>query len=136
MEIFSHVNWLHVLVATIGYFMLGAIWYSALFQKPWLRYHKIIPDEMEKKSAGAIMAFSFILFFIITLGLAVLVSALGLRGAVPGIKLGLLTGVCFSAMALSISYLYVQKPLGLVLIDGGYHICGQIIAAIILCVWQ
>ena len=36
MYIFSYINWLHVLVAAIAYFALGAIWYSFLFQKPWV----------------------------------------------------------------------------------------------------
>ena len=34
--IFSNINWLAVLVATIAYFMLGAVWYSkALFGAKW-----------------------------------------------------------------------------------------------------
>lgn len=135
--IFSQLPWLQILVATVAYFSLGAIWYSFLFQKQWIAYHGIdMSNPDAKKGAGGVMAFSFVLFFIATTGLAILVERLNLSGALSGIKLGLFTGFFFSMMALSITYLYLQRPLGLHLIDGLYHVTGQAIAALILCVWQ
>lgn len=135
--IFSNINWLHVLVAAIAYFALGAIWYSFLFNKKWIAYHNIDVNQADaKKGAGAIMFGSFILMFIATIGLAIIVSRLQLNQFSSGVKWGLLTGVCFSATAISISYLYVKKPSGLHLIDGSYHIVGQIIAAVILSCWH
>ena len=135
--IFSQLPWLHILVAAVAYFLLGAIWYSFLFQKQWIAYHGIDMSNPEaKKGAGGVMAFSFVLFFIATTGLAILIERLNLSGALSGIKLGLFTGFFFSMMALSITYLYLQRPFGLHLIDGLYHITGQAIAALILCVWQ
>jgi len=134
---FSNLNWLHILVAAIAYFALGAIWYSGLFGKKWVAYQNIdMNDPNAKKGAGAIMFGSFVLMFITTIGLAILINRLQLNLAISGVKTGLLTGVCFSAMAISISYLYVKRPAGLHLIDGLYHIAGQIIAAVILCVWR
>ena len=53
-----------------------------------------------------------------------------------GVKWRLLTGACFSATAISVSYLYVKKPWGLQVIDGLYQIIGQMIAAAILCSWH
>ncbi len=133
----SDLNWLHVLVAALAYFALGAIWYSALFQKKWIAYHGInVNDPEMKKGSGMIMLMSFILMFVATTGLAIIVNRLQLDNAVSGIKWGLLTGVCFSAMAISITYLYVKKPAGLHFIDGLYHVVGQMIAAVILCVWR
>ena len=133
----SNLNWLHILVATIAYFGLGAIWYSFLFQKKWIAYQNIdMSNPDAKKGAGMIMFFSFIWMFIATTALAIIVNRLNLDNAVSGIKWGLLTGVCFSAMAISVTYLYVQKPAGLHFIDGLYHVVGQVIAAVILCVWR
>ena len=134
---FSELNWLHILVAAIAYFLLGAIWYSPLFGKRWIAYQKIDMNVPEaKKGAATIMVFSFIIMFLTTIGLAVLVFRLELEEAMSGIKLGLFTGRLFSAAAISISYLYVKKPLGLHLIDGLYHVLGQVIAAVILCIWR
>ncbi len=39
-EILKDINWIAVLVGAIGYFMLGAIWYSFLFQKKMDRVHR------------------------------------------------------------------------------------------------
>src|SRR5215212_71256 len=133
----SDLNWLHILVAAIAYFALGAIWYSALFGKTWVAYQNInMNDPNAKKGTGAIMFGSFIWMFVTCIGLAIIVYRLHLDNAISGVKWGLLTGVCFSAAAISISYLYVKKPAGLHLIDCLYHVVGQIIAAVILCVWR
>jgi hypothetical protein len=134
---FSDINWLHVLVATIAYYALGAIWYSFLFQKKWVAYQGIDMNNPDaKKGVGGVMAMAFVLFFIVTLGLALLIARIDpMGGVMSGVKIGLLTGVCFSAMVLSITYLYTMKPMGLHLIDGLFHVVGQVIAAVILCAW-
>ena len=136
-SLLTDINWLAVAVAAIAYFALGAVWYSALFGKQWVAYHGInMQDPDAKKGVGAIMASSFLLMFVAVICIAILVERLQLYQAISGVKLGLLTGIGFAVTSISISYLYVKKPLGLHLIDGLYHVIGNIIAAIILCVWQ
>jgi Protein of unknown function (DUF1761) len=138
MYVFSYINWLHVLVAAIAYFALGALWYSLLFQKQWIRYHGIDMNNPDgRKGVGAVMFMSFILTFLITVGLEIFIYRAAITGGVlSGIKLGLTTGLLFSATAISITYLFLKKPAGLHFIDGLYHVVGQIIAAVILCAWQ
>jgi hypothetical protein len=136
---FSHINWLAVAVAAAVYFMLGAIWYSkALFGNQWIKSTGIDMNNPEaKKGVGGVMVFTFVLEFIVCIGLAILVYRLGLvDGFMSGIKLGLLTGICFSGVAIAVSYLYQQKPGILSFIDGGYHLLGTIVASIILVLWQ
>ena len=59
--ILSDLPWLQILVATIAYFAMGAIWYSFLFQKKWIKYQNIDMNNPDaKKGTGAIMAFSFV----------------------------------------------------------------------------
>ena len=57
---------------------------------------------------------------------------MALTEVVSGIKWGAFTGLLFSATAISITYLYIKKPLGLHLIDGFYHVLGQAIAGAIV----
>jgi hypothetical protein len=135
---FSHLNWLHIVVAAVGYFMLGALWYSKiLFANTWIKSTGIdMSNPNAKKGVGGIMAFTFILEFFVTVGLAILIYRLSLSGLMSGVKLGLFTGILFSGIGISISYLYQMKPTVLSIIDGGYHTVGQIIAAVILCMWQ
>jgi hypothetical protein len=136
-SIFAQINWLAVLVATIAWFLIGAIWYSTLFQKQWVAYHNInITDPELKKGTGMIFFISFVLMFVAVMGMAILIEMMGITSFKGGLKLGLLTGVCFSMTAISITYLYLKKPLGLHFIDGLYHLVGMVIAGIILSQWQ
>ena len=137
-EFFSNLSWLHILVATVAYYIIGAIWYSFLFQKQWVRFHGIDTSNPDaKKGAGMIMFLGFIWTIIIVIGLSILINKMELvGGVVSGVKLGLTTGVCFSAVVISMTYLYLKKPFGLHVIDGLFHVVGQIVAAIILLVWK
>jgi hypothetical protein len=136
-QTFSSLNWLHILVATIAYFFLGAIWYSALFTKQWIALHKIdvnAPDA--KKGVAVIMIGGFLLTILIVAGIAFLQPHLAVTTFAGGVKLGALVSVCFSATSLAMNYLYLKKPLGLYVIDCGYHIAGCCIAGAILGTWH
>ena len=134
---FNDINWIAVLCGALGYFALGAIWYSkVLFVKSWLALLKIDPKNPgATKGMAALMIGSFVLMFLTALGIAILRSRLDITGLMSGVKLGLVTGLCFGATAISISYLYEKRPSGLHFINGGYTIVGNIIAAIIICSW-
>jgi hypothetical protein len=114
---FSHFNWLAIGVAAVAYFMLGALWYSLLFKNTWIRSSGVnMNDPNAKKGAGGIMFLTLIMEFVACFGLAILVARLGLGDNIlSGVKLGLMTGVCFSAVAVTISYMYQMKPKALLL---------------------
>ena len=133
-----HINWMATLVGAIGYFALGALWYSFLFQKQWIKYTGITMsnDPNAKKGIGAIMFGSFIMMFICSIAIAILVSRIGLHSWLSGLKLGLLTGLCFAFTSMAINMLYEMKPVGLYFINGGYQLLGNIIAAVIICSWR
>ena len=135
---FSEINWLATLLGGLGYFMLGALWYSKLlFANSWIGYTKIdMNDPNAKKGVGAIMFSSLLLMMLTAFGISVLKERLGLSGWMSGIKLGALTGACFGATAISISYLYEKRPFGLHCINGLYTFFGNIIAAVIICSWD
>jgi hypothetical protein len=136
-EVFQHINWLAVLVAGLAYFFLGALWYTALFGKKWQSYNSTLMSQTNaKKGATGIMLLSFILMLVCALGLSLIVTRLNLTGWRVGLKLGILTGVFFGATAISISYVYEKKPLGLHFINGLYTVCGNSIAAIIVACWK
>ena len=133
-----HINWIAVLVGAIGYFALGALWYSFLFQKQWIKYTGVSMsnDPNAKKGIGIIMFGSFIMMFICSTAIAILVSRIGLSGWMSGLKVGLLTGICFAFTSMAINMLYEMKPVGLYFINGGYQLLGNIIAAVVICLWR
>ena len=137
-EFLSHINWIAVLVATIAYFLLGALWYSVLFGKKWAQLVKLDMSNPDmKKGMGGMMISTFVLTLIICFGLEVLVVKFNFVQEVSyGIKIGLLTGLAFATTAVSIHYIYENKPTNLYLINNGYHVLGHVIAASILVLWR
>ncbi|MBL0146665.1 MAG: DUF1761 domain-containing protein [Chitinophagaceae bacterium] len=137
-NLFDYINWIAVLVAALAYFALGALWYSKiLFAPKWIAYLKIdVNDPEAKKGMGMMFGGSFLMMFIISLAIAILAGRLDLSGWMSGLKLGAFIAVCFCITSTAINYLYEKKPLGLLLINGGYQLVGSIIAGIIICSWQ
>jgi hypothetical protein len=137
--VFSDINWLALLVAAIAYFMLGALWFSkGLFGARWAGYVKLdMNDPNLKKGVAQLMLGSFVLMVVACFGLAVIIARINPpMDIMSGIKIGLLTGICFAVTSVSITYLYEVKPMGLHVITGGYHLVGLLIASIILVMWR
>src|SRR5450432_2523556 len=107
-EIFNHINWLSVLVGGLAYFFLGALWYSpVLFSKKWQSYNaSLLNNPNAKKGVAGIMILSAVLMMVCALGLALIATRFGIFGWTGGLKLGIITGVCFAATAVHISYVY------------------------------
>ena len=136
---FSHLNWWAILVAAVAYFILGAAWYSkALFGTKWAQLIKLDMNNPDlRKGMGKMMVSTFTLIFIVCFGLSVLIHMINFEDNLfYGIKLGLLTGFAFAATAVSINYVYENKPSNLYLINNGYHVTGHVLAAIILVLWR
>jgi hypothetical protein len=137
--IFSHLNWWAILVATVAYFILGALWYSkALFGTKWAGLIKLDMNNPNlKKGMGKMMASTFALILIVCFGLSVVIHMVNFEdNYLYGIKLGLLTGLAFASTAVSINYVYENKPTNLYLINCGYHVIGHVLAATILVMWR
>jgi len=138
-EFLNELNWIAILCGALGYFALGALWYSKLlFANKWIELTKVdVSDPNAKKGMGLLMFMSFIWMFITSFGIAVLRERVGdISGWMGGVKLGAVTGLCFGISAISISYLYEKRPAGLYWINGGYTLLGNIIAAVIVCSWH
>ncbi len=134
----NNLNWLAIFCGALGYFALGALWYSKiLFANKWIEFTKVdVNDPNAKKGMGLLMAMSFVWMFIAAIGIAILRDRIGdISGWMGGVKLGTFTGLFFGASALSISYLYEKRPAGLYWINAGYTVVGNIVAAIIICSW-
>jgi len=138
-EIFSQINWWAILVASLAYFVLGALWYSkALFGGKWAKLMNLDMNNPDlRKGMGGMMFSTFVLILIVCFGLAVIIHMIKFGDDyLYGIKLGLLTGFAFATTAVSINYVYERKPTNLYLITNGYHIVGHVIAATILVLWR
>ena len=115
------LNWLAIIVAAVSAFVLGGIWYGPLFGKKWMA-HVGITEQMIEESKG-MMPKVYGLAFLLNL-LAVIAFAFFLGNDIDlqtGALYGFTAGLFWVAASFGISYLFEGRPLGLWLINGGYH---------------
>lgn len=114
------LNWIAVVTAAVSAFLLGGIWYSpVLFANPWMRLAGVTAEQAKSGNMALIFGGTFVLSLIAA---AVFGLFLGPNPALPfALGAGVSAGLCWVAASLGINYLFEQKPLGLFLINGGYH---------------
>ena len=119
------VNWLAVVVATLAFFAVGAIWYTALFGKIWQREVGLSDEQLTGgRNMMLIMGTCFVLEFIVCLTVGHMFDFLAPSDrAKMMIAVGLALGVM--APAIGINYLYQRKSLKLFLVDAGHFIVGM-----------
>ena len=129
-----HVNWLAVLAAAVASFVLGGIWYSALFAKAWQAAAGLSDEQVAGGNRALIFGGAF--------GLALIASAVfGLfLGPDPAPRLavgaGFAAGLCWVTASFGINYLFERKSLKLFAINGGYHTLQFTLIGAILGFWH
>lgn len=107
------INYWAVLVAALSAFVIGGLWYSVLFAKPWMVENGYTEEKLKNSNMAVIFGGSFILSLIISF---VLVMFLGPeRDAIFGATAGLMAGLFWVATAMGITYLFERKSLKLYL---------------------
>jgi len=135
----STINYLAVVVGAIAFWALGALWYSpVLFSKRWQKEVGITDESIKKANMPLIYILSFVLMFVMVLGMAFILSGYTPEEItwVSGLCLGALIAVCFLATTMGVNYLYQRRSVTLWFIDGIYMLIGMGIAGIILGIWR
>ncbi len=113
------VNWLAVVAAALASFVLGGLWYSALFAKAWQGLVGMTDERMKSGNKALTFGGAFVLSFIAA---AVFAMFLGPKVTVGfGAAAGFAAGLCWVGASFGINDLFEQRPLRLTLINGGYH---------------
>jgi hypothetical protein len=113
------INWLAVFAAAASSFVLGGLWYSALFAKQWQTAAGLTDEQIKNGNMGLIFGGSFVLSLIASASFAVFLGAD--VNAMTGALYGLTAGLCWVAASFGMNYLFERKNLPLFLINGGYH---------------
>lgn len=134
-DLLFSLNWFSIIVATVVYFILGALWYSpVLFGNTWMKLRNLDPETMEQPNP-IIYLYSFILQFIGVASLALFISGLGVEGAGNGAIIGFGTGAGFVFTLAGTTGIFTEVPIKLHFLDNGYHVVGLILAGLILGLW-
>lgn len=136
-QTFLHqTNYLAILVSTVVYFGIGALWYSpVLFQKAWVQ-NVGRTDEQLRGGSKIVFLYTFIALFVICFVTSFIVWILGTSNCVPAIKVGLFISLGYTSTVIAINNWYGQRSAKLTLIDAGYHVAGIVFATIIMAVWK
>lgn len=115
------MGYLEPILGALGAFVLGFLWYTALFGKAWQKETGITDEEAEQGMAMThglaflmMVIMSFAVNFII--GMHQPEEQTMMHGAFHG----LMAGLMYAIPAMTIHYLYQKKSLKLWLIDASY----------------
>ena len=137
---YGDMNWLAVFCAGLAYWLLGAIWYSAIFSKMWrsaVEEHGVKVCQPNQGGMGIKLIVTLVCNLIAALVLARVIHQVGHHmDSLRGLKIGAGVGLGFCATALTMTYVWPSPPRRLWAIDTGYHIVGCTIMGAILAVWR
>ena len=119
------MNWLAVLLGTIVFFAIGAVWYSALFARPWQREVGLSDAQLKGgRNMMAVMGTCFLLELVVVTMLGHLFARIQ-PGDHAKMMMAVGFGLAIMAPAVGINYLYQRKSLKLFLIDAGHFVVGM-----------
>lgn len=136
----AHLNYVSVLVVAAVGFVLGWLWYSALFGKAWMAEKKITPEMVEAAKAKGGMGANFVKSFVFTLlgtfGLAVVMHAHGVPNWKHGAAVGLFVGLFLPVMRYLNGAVWDNQTCKLQAINAGHEIVLFTLQGAILGLWH
>ena len=136
---YPFINVWAVLVGTLAFWVLGALWYSpVLFGKIWQKEVDFKEEGIKKANMAMVFGLSFLLMLFMVWALNFVINSHKPEevSMLKGLHYGAFTGFFFSMMTMGVNYLYQRRSLKLWLIDGCYMVIGLGIAGAILGAWR
>jgi hypothetical protein len=128
-------NYLAVVVAAIAYFVLGALWYGVLFNKPWMALEHITIEQARSVSPVVPYIVSFLLELLVAYSLALLCIWRNANTASRGASVGVLVWIGFVGPIALMNYMFEMRPRALYAINEFYPLAGLILMGAILGAW-
>jgi hypothetical protein len=137
---FESVNWLAVLVAALAVFVLGGVWYQALFGKVWVRLHGYSPEKVKQMQAAKPPALFFggmvAAYLLLAAVMAVLMGTFGITGWQGGATLGFLIWLGPAVAIGFTAWLASDRVIGVFVIDWAYQLVFLVMMGAILGAWR
>lgn len=130
------VNWVAVLIGTIGYMVLGALWYGPLFGSLWMRsmgYEGPEDVETEAETQGYVL--TSIGSLVAVGSLAVLVDWVGATTWESGMALGAIIGVGFVATTALQTVPFEGRAWPTYVLNVGYNLVALTGIGVLIAVW-
>ena len=130
---FAGINYLAVLVAAIGSFVFGAVWYSTL-SKPWMAAARVTKEDISTEGFAGKVPF-------IVAGVSQLLIAFFLAGVMGHLARVDITGglttafflwLGFVVTTMAVNHRFQNFGWNLTVIDGGHWLGGMLIQGLII----
>lgn len=132
------INYPAVAVAAVAYWLLGAVWYT-VFSAPFIALMRWTPEQLariESEGAGRELGVALLASLLTSYVLAHFVKFTGADTASKGAQTGFWLWLGFVLTTNLSTVLFEQRPLGLYLINNGYHLVALLFMGALLAVWQ
>lgn len=132
-----HLNPFAIAAAGLTSFLVGFVWYTFLFSKPWMTALGINIEDVESSglSSGRAIAASLAASVATAGGLAAIYGWIGTPSIPAGIALGVIVWIAFSLTPMFKMIFWEDRPATLFAIDGGYELASILAAALVLLLW-
>ena len=134
----GEINYWAVLVSGVATFMLGGLWYTALFGNLRTELLGYSAEQIKQAEQAVPVTFSVLIvcYIVIAFVMAAMFSGWGIETAAQGVLLGLLLWLGFSVALGLTGQVTSFRPLGVFLIDAGYQLVFLVMTGAILGAWQ
>jgi uncharacterized protein YndB with AHSA1/START domain len=139
-EKIASINWLAVLAAGFAMFMIGGVWYGAVFSKLWHEVNGISAEQLaerQKRMSPAKFFPSMIASYVVAaFAMGLLIVNLDIKAAGPGAVVGAVLWLfATAAIGMTDKITLERKPLAFVL-DGGYQLIAFAAGGAVLGMWR
>jgi uncharacterized membrane protein YedE/YeeE len=129
------INYLAVVVAALANYIIGAIWYAALFRKAWTRLSGNAEMKVSVLSVVLALIGALLTSFILDHALVFANSYLKTSGVAGGLMVGFLNWLGFIAPVTIGVVIYEKKPWLLWFLNNGYWLLSLLVMGVILSLW-
>ncbi|WP_053733408.1 DUF1761 domain-containing protein [Nocardia sp. NRRL S-836] len=139
LSVLGDLNWLAVVVATVAYYALGAIWYAEFaFGRAWRRSigWELTPPQ---RTGARVYTIPLATCFAATLATAMIAAASGTDDVMEGLLLGLVVGVGIALPVMFVSGVFdttKPAPKTHVAVGAGFHVIGLSLVGAVLGLWR
>jgi hypothetical protein len=137
---FPAINYAAVLVAGLLAFVIGAVWYSALFGKQWVKLHGYSEAKVKEMQAAMspprFLGGMLLCYLVLALVMALVLTSFPERNALTGAVLGFLLWLGPAAAIAMTGHIASDKPFALYLIDVGCQLVYLVLMGAVLGAWQ
>jgi hypothetical protein len=130
------INYAAVVVSAVAYWLLGALWYSVLFMRPWMA----LENMTDAQARGMNVALPYIITFLLNLVIAGAVAAVcqwrNANTAGRGMAVGLLLWIGVVGPITFTTHMYEMRPIELFEINEFYPLAGLCLMGAILGAWS